>query len=52
MRRFKYWGVVVLTFPFLVVGVLTGLVECLLGSEGSGGVLIASPFLWAYRRKV
>ena len=52
MRRLNYGGMILLTVPFIFIGVLVGLFECCVGSDGSTAEFVAKPFLWAYRRKV
>lgn len=52
MRQLNYGGMIILTLPFVFVGVFVGLVECLLGTDGRAAEFVVKPFLWAYRRKV
>lgn len=52
MRRLNYGGMILLTIPFVFVGVLVGLAECVLGTNGDAAEYVVRPFLWAYRRKV
>jgi hypothetical protein len=42
---------ILLTLPFVIVGVFVGLFECCVGSDGATAEFVVKPFLWAYRRK-
>jgi len=52
MRRLNYGGMIILTLPFVILGVIVGLFECIVGSDGASAEYVVKPFLWAYRRKV
>jgi hypothetical protein len=52
MRRLNYGGMILLTTPFVIIAVVVGLLECVMGSDGATTDFIVKPFLWAYRRKV
>ena len=52
MRRLNYGGMILLTTPFIFLGVLVGLFECVVGTDGAATETVVKPFLWAYRRKV
>jgi hypothetical protein len=43
---------ILLTIPFVLLGVFVGLGECILGTNGDVAEYVVRPFLWAYRRKV
>jgi hypothetical protein len=45
MRKLGYIVLLILTSPFFIIGGITAIVECLLGSSGEGGDLIATPFI-------
>lgn len=52
MRRLNYGGMIILTLPFVILGVFVGLFECVVGTNGAAADFVVKPFLWAYRRKV
>lgn len=52
MRRLNYYGMILLTTPFILIGVFVALFELVVGGDGTNAEFIAKPFLWAYRRKV
>ena len=52
MRRLNYGGMILLTVPFIFLGVLVGRFECFLRTDGATTDFVVKPFLWAYRRKV
>jgi hypothetical protein len=52
MRRLNYGGMILLTTPFIFLGLFVGLFECVVGTKGDAAEAVVKPFLWAYRRKV
>lgn len=48
--RLKYYGIVILTVPFLWLGLLVALVELVLRGDGRVAAWVVSPFTWAIRR--
>jgi hypothetical protein len=52
MKRFNYASMIILTLPFVLLGVLVGIFETCAGTDGATTERVAGPFLWAYRRKV
>lgn len=52
MKRLNYGAMIILTTPFVLIAVVVGLLECVMGSDGATTEFIVKPFLWAYRRKV
>ena len=52
MRWLNYRGMILLTVPFIFLGVFIGLFECCLGTDGATAEYVVRPFIWAYRRKV
>ena len=52
MRQLNYGVMILLTTPFVILGVFVGLFECIVGSDGATAEFVVKPFLWAYRRKV
>jgi hypothetical protein len=52
MQRLNYGSMILLTIPFVLLGLVIGLFECVVGSDGSTAEFVVRPFIWAYRRKV
>ena len=52
MQRLNYGSMILLTIPFVLLGLVIGLFECVVGSDGSTAEFVLRPFIWAYRRKV
>ena len=50
MRKISYYTLIVLTMPFLSIGIAVGLFELCCGTDGRASKFIARPFLWAYER--
>lgn len=51
MKRLNYTFWIVMTIPFVFLGVVTGLIETMLGTSGDFTTLVVKPFTWAYERK-
>jgi hypothetical protein len=49
-RRLLYYGLVLVTVPFLWLGVAVALFEIVIGTDGQGASWVVSPFTWALRR--
>lgn len=52
MKRLNYALGILVTLPFAAMGIITGLVELLLKTNGDFTIWVVKPFTWAYERKV
>ena len=49
-RKVTYYAVVALTVPLLLLAVVAGVAEAVLGTGGTLALRLACPFLWAVDR--
>lgn len=52
MKRLNYALGIIVTLPFVALGIVTGLIELLLKTNGDFTIWVVKPFTWAYERKV
>jgi len=50
-KRLNYAFWIIMTLPFVVLGIVTGITELMLGTSGSFTFFVVKPFTWAYERK-